>query len=77
MVLSDAQKRAMLNYQKKRRENDNEFREKCNNRGKEVLKQKYKDDPNFRKKRLEYSNLKYYYDDAEEKALKAIRRLFF
>jgi len=75
MVLSDAQKRAMLNYQKRRRENDNEFREKCNNRGKEVLKQKYKEDENFRKKRLEYSSLKYYYEDAEDKALKSIRRI--
>ena len=54
MVLSDAQKRAMLNYQKRRREKDNEFREKCNSRGNEALKQKYKEDENFRKKRLEY-----------------------
>ena len=75
MVLSDAQKRAMLNYQKRRRETDNEFREKCNNKGKEVLKQKYKEDENFRKKRLEYASLKYYYEDAEDKALKSIRRI--
>jgi hypothetical protein len=75
MVLSDAQKRAMLNYQKRRRERDPEFREKCNIRASNILKQKYKEDESFRKKRLEYACLKYYYTDAEDKALMSIRRI--
>ena len=43
---------------------------------KEILKQRYHEDETFRKNMIETKYLKYYYDDAEDKAIKAIRRLF-
>ena len=75
MVASEALKRAMRKYKAKMM-TDPQYRADYNKKTNEILKQKYKEDETFRENRKEYAHLKYYYDDAEDKAIKAIRRLF-
>ena len=75
MVASEALKRAMKKYKTKMMA-DPQYRAEYNKKTNNILKQKYKEDETFRKNRKEYEHLKYYYDDAEDKAIKAIRRLF-
>lgn len=75
MVASEALKRAMKKYKAKMMSNP-QYRANINKQTNDILKQKYKEDETFRKNRKEYEHLKYYYEDAEDKALKAIRRLF-
>jgi hypothetical protein len=75
MVATEAQKRAMKKYKAKMMA-DPQYRDEYNKKTNHILKQKYKEDETFRENRKEYANLKYYYDDSEDKALKAIRRLF-
>lgn len=74
-MATEAQKRAMRKYKAKMMA-DPQYRAECNKKTNDILKQKYKEDEVFRENRKEYSNLKYYYEDAEDKALKAIRRLY-
>ena len=75
MVQSEAQKRAKRNYHAKMMANP-EYRQRKSQNASRVTLKKYKEDDSFRKNMLEYQFWKYYYDDAEEKAIKAIRRLF-
>jgi hypothetical protein len=74
-MTTDAQKRASAKYHAKKM-SDPEYREKWNKRFVAITIKKYKDDETFKTKKLEYQFWKYYYDDAEDKAIKAIRRLF-
>ena len=73
MVQSEAQKRAKRNYHAKMMSNP-EYRQRKSQNANKL--DKYNKDETFRKNMLEYQFWKYYYDDAEEKAIKAIRRLF-
>jgi len=73
MVQSEAQKRAKRNYHAKMMANP-EYRQRKSQNANKL--DKYNTDETFRKNMLEYQFWKYYYDDAEEKAIKAIRRLF-
>jgi hypothetical protein len=74
-MTTEAQKRAMRKYMAKKR-TDDVFRVDYNNKTNDILKRRYREDATFRENRKEYSNLQYYYQDAEDKAIKAIRRLF-
>ncbi len=75
MVATEAQKRAMLKYQRKMLSNP-EYRQRKNAQVKDILKQRYHEDESFRKNMIETKYLKYYYADAQDQAIKAIRRLF-
>ena len=75
MVATEAQKRAMIKYQRKMMSNP-EYKQRKNDEIKVILKKRYKEDETFRKTMIEQKYLKYYYEDAEDKALKAIRRIF-
>jgi len=74
-MTTEAQKRAMRKYMAKKR-TDDVFRVDYNNKTNDILKRRYREDAAFRENIKEYSNLQYYYQDAEDKAIKAIRRLF-
>ena len=73
MVQSEAQQRAKRNYHAKMMLNPEYRKRKSENANK---LDKYNNDETFRKNMIEYQFWKYYYDHAEEKSIKAIRRLF-
>jgi len=73
MVQSEAQQRAKRNYHAKMMLNPEYRKRKSENANK---LDKYNNDETFRKNMIEYQFWKYYYDHAEDKAIKAIRRLF-
>ena len=75
MKATEAQKRAMLKYQRKMLANP-EYKERKNTIVKKILKQRYQEDETFRKNMLETKFLKYYYLHAQDKAIQSIRRLF-
>ena len=75
MGTTEAQKRASKKYHEKMMSNP-EYKQKWNERFTKIIIKKYKEDESFRKSMLEYKFWKYYYEDAEDKAIKAIRRLF-
>ena len=73
MVQSEAQKRAKRNYHAKMMASPEYRRQKSQNANK---LDKYNTDETYKKNMLEYQFWRYYYVDAEEKAIKSIRRLF-
>ena len=74
MVATEAQKLAMRKYKAKMMSNP-QYREEYNRKTNEAMKRKYKEDEIFRENVKEYRYIKYYYVDAEDKALQAIRRI--
>jgi hypothetical protein len=74
MVATDAQKLAMRKYKAKMMANPL-YRDEYNKKTNEAMKKKYKDDENFRKHVVETKYLKYYYLDAQDKAIQSIRRI--
>lgn len=75
MAPTIAQQRAKSKYHAKMMSNP-EYRQRKSENATKLVVKKYREDENFRKNMLEYQYLKYYYEDAEDKAIKAIRRLF-
>lgn len=75
MVQSEAQKRAKSNYHAKMMANP-EYRQRKSENATKLTIKRYREDETFRKNMLEYQFWKYYYEDAEDKALKSIRRLY-
>ena len=75
MAPTEAQQRAKSKYHAKMMANP-EYRQKKSETSTKLTVMRYKEDETFRKYMLEYQFWKYYYDDAEDKAIKAIRRLF-
>ena len=75
MVQTEAQQRAKSKYHAKMMLNP-EYRQKKSECATKLTIKKYHEDESFRKYMIEYQKWRNYYDDAEDKAIKAIRRLF-
>ena len=73
-ALKDAQKRYMAKI--KGTPQGDKVYEKLKELNKELFRKKYHEDETFRKNKNEYCKLRKYYLDAEDGALKALRKLF-
>lgn len=60
-------------YIKKRRENDEEFRGKLNNKSRESMNKKYSEDEEYRKKKTEYNKMYYQKVKAQLEELKKLK----
>jgi len=60
-------------YIKKRRENDEEFRAKLNNKARECMNKKYSEDEEYRKKKTEYNKMHYQKVKAQLEELKKLK----
>lgn len=60
-------------YIKKRRENDEEFRAKLNNKSRESMNKKYSEDEEYRKKKTEYNKMHYQKVKAQLEELKKLK----
>lgn len=73
-ALKEAQKRYMAKI--KGTPQGDKIYEKVKELNKEAFKRKYHEDATFRKNKNEYCKLRKYYLDAEDGAIKAIKKLF-